>query len=80
MQNKLYDPALSESAEPGPSVSRGAGDRSPVPLMTARSRAVAWRLALTVWLVYVLHFSSNVVRETYLAVTLAERFSIRVDE
>jgi len=80
VQNKLYDPALSESAEPGPSVSRGAGDRSPVPLMTARSRAVAWRLALTVWLVYVLHFSSNVVRETYLAVTLAERFSIRVDE
>ncbi|MEQ1896960.1 MAG: hypothetical protein ABL971_06165 [Vicinamibacterales bacterium] len=31
-----------------------------------------WRLALTVWLVYAVHYSSNVVRETYLAMTLGE--------
>jgi hypothetical protein len=30
--------------------------------------------------VYVLHFASNVVRETYLAISLGERFSVRVDE
>lgn len=40
----------------------------------------ASRLALTVFLVYVAHFASNVVRETYLAITLGEHLSIRVDE
>jgi hypothetical protein len=40
---------------------------------------LAWRLAVTVGLVYSLHFAPNVVRETYLAVSIAERFSIRVD-
>lgn len=44
------------------------------------SSGVAWRLALTVWLVYVLHFASNVVRETYLAISLGESLSIRVDD
>jgi hypothetical protein len=38
------------------------------------------RLFLTVLLVYVLHFATNVVRETYLAITLGERLSVRVDE
>jgi len=38
------------------------------------------RLALTVWFVYGLHATTNVVRETYLALSLAERLSIRVDE
>jgi hypothetical protein len=38
------------------------------------------RLVLTVWFVYALHATTNVVRETYLALSLAERFSIRVDE
>jgi hypothetical protein len=37
------------------------------------------RLAVTVALVYALHFTTNVARETYLAVSLAEQFSIRVD-
>lgn len=40
----------------------------------------AARLALTVFLVYVAHFASNVVRETYLAITLGEHLSVRVDE
>jgi hypothetical protein len=42
--------------------------------------AIAWRIFLTVWLVYGLHFATNVVRETYLAITLGERLSVRVDE
>jgi hypothetical protein len=39
-----------------------------------------WRLFLTVWMVYALHATTNVVRETYLAVTLAEHGTVRVDE
>ena len=42
--------------------------------------SVVVRLFLTVWLVFAVHASTNVVRETYLAVTLGDRFSIRVDE
>ncbi len=42
-------------------------------------RAVAIRLFLTVWLVYGAHLTSNVVRETYLAVALGDSFTIRVD-
>jgi hypothetical protein len=38
------------------------------------------RLAATVGLVYLIHFAPNVVRETYLAVALGERGSIRVDD
>lgn len=42
--------------------------------------SVAWRLFFTVWLIYTFHFASDVARETYLAITLAENASIRVDE
>lgn len=42
-------------------------------------RSLAVRLALTVWLVVAAHATTNVVRETYLAVALAERGTIRVD-
>jgi len=42
-------------------------------------RSTAWRIFATVWLVYVLHFASNVVRETYLAVSLGDSLSLRVD-
>jgi hypothetical protein len=50
----------------------------PVPHRDGRS--VATRIFLTVWLVYGLHFASNVVRESYLAISLGDRLSIRVDE
>lgn len=43
------------------------------------SLGIPGRLFLTVVLVYGIHFAPNVVRETYLAVSIAERFSIRVD-
>lgn len=42
-------------------------------------RVVAWRLALTVWLVYSAFATTNVVRETYLAITLGTGLSVRVD-
>ena len=45
--------------------------------MTRHSTAV--RLFLTVWLVYAAFATTNVVRETYLAVSLGERLSVRVD-
>ena len=41
---------------------------------------VALKLFFTVWLVYTFHFATDVARETYLAMTLGERASIRVDE
>lgn len=46
--------------------------------MTMRAH-LGWRLFLTVWLVYGAFLTTNVVRETYLAVALAEDQSVRVD-
>lgn len=44
------------------------------------TKGVAVRLLLTAWLVYGLHFATDIVRETYLAMALAERFTIDVEE
>jgi hypothetical protein len=41
---------------------------------------IAVKLFFTVWLVYTFHFATDVARETYLALSLGERASIRVDE
>ena len=46
----------------------------------AFSRPVGWRLFVTVWLVYSIFATTNVVRETYLAISLGERLSVRVDD
>jgi hypothetical protein len=43
-------------------------------------RGIAWRLFLTCWLVYSLHVATNTVREIYPALSIADRFSFRVDE
>ena len=43
------------------------------------ARSIGWRLFVTVWLVYSIFATTNVVRETYLAISLAERRSVRVD-
>ncbi|HVP31943.1 MAG TPA: hypothetical protein VMW35_22575 [Myxococcota bacterium] len=40
---------------------------------------MTWRLFLTAWLVYSLHFATNIVREHYPAFSLAERGTLRVD-
>jgi len=44
------------------------------------ARPVGWRLFFSVWLVYSVFATTNVVRETYLAISLGERFSVRVDK
>src|SRR5512142_3356421 len=51
--------------------------------MTSRShstRSIAWRLLITCWLVYVLHFATNTVREIYPALSLGDHFSVDVTE
>lgn len=42
-------------------------------------RGVVLRLGFTCWLVYTLHFATNMVRETYLAMAIGDAFSFRVD-
>lgn len=45
-----------------------------------RSRGVSWRLFLTCWLIFALHFATNTVREIYPALSLADHFSFDVSE
>ncbi|MBL8191598.1 MAG: hypothetical protein JNK38_26505 [Acidobacteria bacterium] len=44
------------------------------------TRGLAWRLFLTCWIVFALHFATNTVREIYPALALGDHFSFRVDE
>jgi hypothetical protein len=66
-----------------------AYERQPVyaeaPLVNPRPwiypvRGLAVRLFVSCWLVYALHVSTNTVREIYLALSIGDRFSFRVDE
>jgi hypothetical protein len=41
---------------------------------------VAIRIFITCWLVYSLHFATNIVREIYLALAIGDHLSFRVDE
>src|SRR5262245_24656860 len=43
-------------------------------------RGIALRLFMTCWLVYVMHFATNIVREIYPALALGDHLSFRVDE
>ena len=43
-------------------------------------RGIAVRLFLTCWIVYGLHFATNIVREIYPALALGDHFSFRLDE
>jgi len=54
------------------SVSLSDGDSS--------SRSTAIRLFLTCWIIYGLHFATNIVREIYPALALGDHLSFRVDE
>lgn len=47
--------------------------------MNPRAAPVAWKLFFTCWLIYSLHFATNIVREHYPAFALAERGTLRVD-
>ncbi len=53
----------------------GYDDPGPFPV-----RSVAIRLFLTCWLVYCLHFATNIVREIYPAMAIGDHLSFRVDE
>lgn len=44
------------------------------------ARGVGWRLFFTCWLIFGLHFSTEIVREIYPAVALGDHLSFRVDE
>ena len=44
------------------------------------SRSTQWRIFLTCWLVYLVHFSPFVTREQYLTMAIAERGTFRVPE
>ncbi len=43
-------------------------------------RQIAVRLFFTCWLIFSLHFSTNIVREVYLALSIGEHLSFSVDE
>jgi len=64
--------------------SDAASGVSPQPVRPAAwrmtTRATAWRLFFTCWIVYGIHFATDVVREHYPAVALGDRFSFRLDE
>jgi len=55
----------------------GAGPRASVP--RPATRGIAVRLGITCWLVYSLHFATNMVRENYLALSIGDSLSFRVD-
>jgi hypothetical protein len=42
--------------------------------------STAWRLFFTCWIVYSIHFATDIVREHYPAVALGDHFSFRLDE
>ena len=44
------------------------------------ARGIAVRLFLTCWLVYTLHLATNTVREVFLALSIGDHLSFRVDE
>ena len=44
------------------------------------TRGIAARLFLTCWLIYILHFATNTVREIYPALAIGDHCSFRVDE
>jgi hypothetical protein len=66
------------SASVDTSVWAEARPRSRAPRGTHSGTAV--RLFLTCWLVFVLHFATDIVREHYLSFSLAEDYSFRMDK
>ena len=49
-------------------------------LANRTSRALQVRLFLTCWLIFVLHFATNFVREHYLVLSIVDDASFRLDE
>ena len=46
----------------------------------SRTTGIAIRLFVTCWLMYSLHFTTNIVRELYLTMSIGDHFSFKVDE
>ena len=42
--------------------------------------SMAWRLFLSAWIIFSLHFATDIVREHYPAIALGDHFSFRLDE
>jgi hypothetical protein len=49
-------------------------------MMTRPPRSLSLRLFVTCWLIFCLHFATDIVREHYLAFSLAEDYSFRMDK
>jgi hypothetical protein len=62
-----------------PNATAGTPPQEPTPWRFP-TFGLAMRIFLTTWLVYSIHFATNIVREIYPAVALADHFSFRVDE
>jgi hypothetical protein len=60
----------------------GHADSATVPAPSSRSvgRRLQVRLFATCWLIFVLHFATDIVREHYLSFSLAEDYSFRMDK
>jgi hypothetical protein len=50
------------------------------PRQEIMQRGIALRLFFTCWILYSLHFATNIVREIYLAIALGDHLTFRVDE
>ncbi len=46
----------------------------------SKTKGIAIRLFITCWLVYSVHFTTNIVRELYLTMSIGDHFSFKVDE
>ena len=73
------DDALQRTGTPGSPETAGHARRRRGLREWLRAEPVAARLVFTVWLVYGVHFASDVARETWLAMALGGHLSIRVD-
>ncbi|MDX1394434.1 MAG: hypothetical protein R3195_08585 [Gemmatimonadota bacterium] len=58
----------------------GGGPSSPTPWGRFRPRGLGWRLFGTAWIVFSLHFATDIVREHYPAIALGDHLTFRLDE
>lgn len=68
------------SARPAIPGSREQGGLRPFSLRGLSSGGIAVRLFVTAWIIYGLHFATDIVREYYPALALGDHFSFRLDE
>lgn len=54
--------------------------REPTRVTGYTPRGLGWRIFLTCWIVFTLHFASDIVREHYPALALGDHLSFRLDE